>query len=77
MRGGAVFPDGALDQDLQQVDRREHNSWRIHEVPTVELLEVQLVNAVAPFVLNARLKPLLTKSPTLRAICACPRRPRA
>ncbi len=28
------------------------------EVPTVELLEVQLVNAVAPFVLNARLKPL-------------------
>ncbi len=65
MRGGAVFPDGALDQDLQQVDRREHNSWRmrIHEVPTVELLEVQLVNAVAPFVLNARLKPLLTKSP--------------
>jgi hypothetical protein len=34
------------------------NSWRLrlHEVETVELLEVQLVNAVAPFVLNARLK---------------------
>jgi hypothetical protein len=25
--------------------------------PSVELLEVQLVNAVAPFMLNARLKP--------------------
>ena len=31
----------------------------LHEVPTVELLEVHLVNAVAPFVLNARLKPLM------------------
>jgi NAD(P)-dependent dehydrogenase (short-subunit alcohol dehydrogenase family) len=33
------------------------------EVSTVELLETQLVNAVAPFVLNARLKPLLLRSP--------------
>ena len=32
------------------------------EVPTVELLEVQLVNAVAPFVLNARLKPLMLRT---------------
>ena len=30
---------------------------------TVELLETQLVNAVAPFVLNARLKPLLLRTP--------------
>ena len=59
------FPTGRLDQDLQQVDLREHNSWRLllHEVPTVELLEVQLVNAVAPFVLDARLKPLLLRAP--------------
>ena len=33
------------------------------DVPSVELLEVQLVNAVAPFVLNARLKPLMTRTP--------------
>src|SRR4029078_6175813 len=33
------------------------------EVPSVELLEVQLVNAVAPFVLNARLKPLMLNTP--------------
>ena len=57
---GHLFPEGRLDQDLQQVDLRDRNSWRflLAEVSTVELLETQLVNAVAPFVLNARLKPL-------------------
>ena len=60
-----LFPDGRLDQDLQQVDLRGRNSWRLllAEVPTVELLEVQLVNAVAPFIFNARLKPLMLKTP--------------
>jgi NAD(P)-dependent dehydrogenase (short-subunit alcohol dehydrogenase family) len=61
----SLFPEGQLDQDLQQVDLRERNSWRflMHEVPTVELLEVQLVNAIAPFILNARLKPLMLRTP--------------
>jgi NAD(P)-dependent dehydrogenase (short-subunit alcohol dehydrogenase family) len=61
----ALFPDGQLDADLQQVDRRGRNSWRLllHEVPTVELLEVQLVNAVAPYVLNGRLRGLMSRSP--------------
>ncbi|MEO5566835.1 MAG: SDR family oxidoreductase [Luteimonas sp.] len=56
-----LFPQGRLDQDLQQVDLRGRNSWRLQmaEVPTVELLETQLVNAVAPFLLNARLKSLM------------------
>ena len=60
-----LFPQGKLDQDLQQVDLRDHNSWRMTmaEVPSVELLEVQLVNAVAPFVLNARLKTLMLLTP--------------
>ncbi|HEX4680314.1 MAG TPA: SDR family oxidoreductase [Gaiellaceae bacterium] len=60
-----LFPAGLLDQDLQQVDLRERNSWRLllHEVSTVEVLETQLVNAVAPFVLNARLKPLMLATP--------------
>ncbi|MFM7181614.1 MAG: SDR family oxidoreductase [Verrucomicrobiales bacterium] len=60
-----LFPEGRLDQDFQQVDLRDHNSWRftMAEVPTVELLETQLVNAVAPFLLNARLKPLLLRTP--------------
>lgn len=57
----ALFPAGSLDQDLQQIDLRASNSWRMlmADVPTVELLEVHLVNAVAPFILNARLKPLM------------------
>jgi NAD(P)-dependent dehydrogenase (short-subunit alcohol dehydrogenase family) len=60
-----LFPEGRLDQDLQQVDLRERNSWRLllSEVSTIELLETQLVNAVAPFVLNARLKPLMLRTP--------------
>jgi NAD(P)-dependent dehydrogenase (short-subunit alcohol dehydrogenase family) len=61
-----LFPEGRLDQDLQQVDLRDRNSWRLllDEVSSVELLETQLVNAVAPFVFNARLKPLMLRVPT-------------
>jgi NAD(P)-dependent dehydrogenase (short-subunit alcohol dehydrogenase family) len=61
----ALFPQGRLDQDLQQVDLRERNSWRLlmSEVSSVELLEVHLVNAVAPFIINARLKPLMLRTP--------------
>ena len=61
----ALFPVGRLDQDMQQVDLRDRNSWRLQmdEVPSVELLEVQLVNAVAPFLINARLKPLMQRTP--------------
>jgi NAD(P)-dependent dehydrogenase (short-subunit alcohol dehydrogenase family) len=60
-----LFPEGRLDQDLQQVDLRDRNSWRMQmaEVPAVELLEVQLVNAIAPFIINARLKPLMMRTP--------------
>jgi NAD(P)-dependent dehydrogenase (short-subunit alcohol dehydrogenase family) len=59
-----LFPDGLLDEDLQQVDLRDRNSWRLmlDEVSSVELIETQLVNAVAPFVLNARLKHLLVRA---------------
>ena len=60
-----LFPAGRLDQDRQQVDLRDRNSWRLllAEVPSVELLEVQLVNAIAPFLINARLKPLMLRTP--------------
>ena len=60
----AMFPSGMLDQDLQQVDLRGRNSWRLllDEISTVELLEVQLVNAIAPFILSARLKALMTRT---------------
>src|SRR5437016_5593499 len=60
-----LFPRGQLDQDLQQIDLRGRNSWRLllHEVSSVELLEVHLVNAVAPFTINARLKALMLRTP--------------
>jgi NAD(P)-dependent dehydrogenase (short-subunit alcohol dehydrogenase family) len=60
-----LFPEGRLDQDLQQVDLRGRNSWRLlmADVSAVELLEVQLINAVAPFIINARLKPLMMRTP--------------
>lgn len=65
-RDETLFPVGHLDADEQQVDLRRINSWRLKlaDVPTMELLEVQLVNAIAPFVLNARLKPLMQRVPT-------------
>jgi NAD(P)-dependent dehydrogenase (short-subunit alcohol dehydrogenase family) len=61
-----LFPAGVLDADLQQVDLRHLNTWRLAlaDVPTAEMLEVQLVNAVAPFILCARLKPLMRRVPT-------------
>lgn len=61
-----LFPRGQLDQDLQQVDLRDRNSWRLTlaEVPTVELLEVYLVNAVAPFVMSSKLKGLMMRVPS-------------
>jgi NAD(P)-dependent dehydrogenase (short-subunit alcohol dehydrogenase family) len=61
-----VFPEGKLDADLQQVDLRKTNSWRMRlgEVPTPELLEVQLVNAIAPFVLCNRLVGMMRRDYT-------------
>ncbi len=62
--GEALFPTNRFDEDRQQVDLRKVNSWRLrmHEVETPELLEVQLVNAIAPYILNARLKPLMLRT---------------
>ncbi len=61
-----VFPEGKLDADLQQVDLRKTNSWRLKlgEIETTEMIEVQLVNAVAPFVLCNRLSEIMKKSNT-------------
>ena len=58
-----LFPAGKLDADLQQVDLRDINSWRLTlaQVDTSEMLEVHLVNAVAPFILCSKLKGLMTR----------------
>jgi NAD(P)-dependent dehydrogenase (short-subunit alcohol dehydrogenase family) len=54
-----------LDIDGQPLDLRAVNSWslKLDQVSSLELVEVQLVNAMAPFILNSRLKSLLLKSP--------------
>ena len=56
-----VFPEKLLDADLQQVDLRKTNSWRLKlgEIETAEMLEIQLVNNVAPFVLCNRLAQMM------------------
>jgi NAD(P)-dependent dehydrogenase (short-subunit alcohol dehydrogenase family) len=61
-----AFPPGWLDLDEQQIDLRPLNSWRLTlgEVPAAELLEVHLVNAVAPFLLASRLRPLMVQDRT-------------
>ena len=57
----AAFPVGATDVNGQQLDLRRVNSWRLKvgEVSTPEAAEVLAINALAPFVLNGRLRPLL------------------
>lgn len=62
----SVFPKGELDVDLQQVDLRTTNSWRlkIGEIPTAEMIELQLVNSIAPFVLCNMLIPMMKKDNT-------------
>ena len=66
LRPAEVFPEGDLDVDLQQVDLRKTNSWRLRlgEIETTEMIEVQLVNSVAPFVLCNRLSILMKKENT-------------
>lgn len=61
-----VFPKGQLDADLQQVDLREMNSWRLRlgEIETSEMIELQLVNAIAPFVLCNKLSTMMKRDNT-------------
>lgn len=61
-----VFPQGKLDADLQQVDLRETNSWRLRlgEIQTSEMIELQLVNAIAPFVLCNHLSSMMKRGNT-------------
>ena len=64
--GHQLFPPGKFDADLQQVDLRSMNSWRLTlaQVATAEMLEVHLVNAVAPFILCGKLKGLMLRDRT-------------
>lgn len=52
------------DEFNEPVDTRATNSWTdtLESVETLELVETQVINAIAPFIINSRLKPLLKKS---------------
>jgi len=56
-----VMPSGLSDINGHQLDLRSTNSWllKMHDVSTPEIMECMFVNAIAPFVLNSRLKPLM------------------
>lgn len=60
---GEAVPALVRDEFGEPLDTRAGNSWRMRlgEVGTVELLEVQLINVVAPFLLNARLRPAMAR----------------
>ena len=61
-----VFPEGKLDADCQQVDLRDVNSWRLRlgEIQTSEMIELQLVNSIAPFVLCNKLSWMMKRENT-------------
>ncbi|MBX3155251.1 MAG: SDR family NAD(P)-dependent oxidoreductase [Deltaproteobacteria bacterium] len=58
-----LFPP-RLDEEGKPVDLRPINSWTLDAagVEPVELVEVHLVNAMVPFLLAQRLRPLMVKS---------------
>jgi NAD(P)-dependent dehydrogenase (short-subunit alcohol dehydrogenase family) len=58
----------AIDAGGLVPDQVDHNSWtqRIDEIDPVEMLEVQLCNTTAPFILISRLRPALAASPARR-----------
>ncbi|MBJ7466090.1 MAG: SDR family NAD(P)-dependent oxidoreductase [Mycolicibacterium sp.] len=60
---GTAIDAGGLLPDTAPV-----NSWtqRVHEVDAMELLEVQLCNQTAPFILVSRLRPAMAASPARR-----------
>jgi len=66
----SLFPSNRFDVTGQQLDLRTVNSWNLalDQVEPSELVEVFAINALAPFILNSRLKPLMLKGgrhPTL------------
>ena len=63
-----ILPADAFHDHEERVDSRDTNSWllKLDAVSAPEMLEVQLVNNIAPFLLNSRCKPLLLRSPFAR-----------
>jgi NAD(P)-dependent dehydrogenase (short-subunit alcohol dehydrogenase family) len=60
-----LFPVGQYDCDNQQLDLRQHNSWTmtLEEISIPEIIEVQMINSIAPTIFASQLKALMLKSP--------------
>jgi len=74
LTAGSASPDRiatgtAIDAGGLAPDLHAHNSWSqvVSEVDPVELLEVQLCNQTAPFILISRLRPALAASAARRS----------
>lgn len=61
LRDSAFMP---TDEFNEPIDFAKSNCWtkRLHDIDTLTFLEAQIINATAPFLLNARLKPLMLNS---------------
>jgi len=68
MAPGGLAPGIAIDAGGLVPDTATVNSWtqRVHEVDPLELLEVQLCNQTAPFILVSRLRPSLAAAAARR-----------
>jgi len=60
-----TFPAVEENRFGQPVDNRDKNSWnsKLDEISTYELLEVNLINQISPYLLIKGLKPLFLQSP--------------
>lgn len=67
IENNALFPQGKYNLDGEQLDLRIFNSWLMkdEEVDLLELLEVHVINAIAPFIINSRLKTLMKSQQNL------------
>ncbi|NJC68424.1 SDR family NAD(P)-dependent oxidoreductase [Planosporangium thailandense] len=73
LTGRSASPDriaagGAIDAGGLVPDLAPENSWsqRVHEIDPIELLEVQLCNSTAPFILISRLRPVMAAAAARR-----------
>jgi len=74
LHAGSASPDriatgSAIDAGGLAPDLHDTNSWiqHVQDVDPIEMLEVQLCNVTAPFILVSRLRPALAASPARRA----------
>lgn len=57
-----IFPMGQTDENGEQMDLRDANTWltSIEDVSPAEVMEVMMVNAIAPFLLISKLKKMMS-----------------